>query len=264
MAFDERGNARGAMGVDAARFRNSDQVGIAIGNFSNEMTALYVSQGSGLQFTDEAVPSGLGPQTRLELTFGTLFCDLDLDGRLDLVAANGHLEDEIHRVQPSQHYEQSPHIFWNCGPGEATEFVPVPRDKCGADFLKPIVGRGAACADIDGDGDLDLLLTAVGQSPRLLRNDQTLGHHWLRVKLIGVKSIRSAIGAEIEVRLADRTLYGQVMPTRSYLSQTELTVSFGLGDANQVEEVAVKWLDGSRQLVPRPAVNQTLVVTEAK
>ena len=264
VAFDERGNARGAMGVDAARFRNTDQIGIAIGNFSNEMTALYVSQGSGLQFTDEAVPSGLGPQTRLELTFGTLFCDLDLDGRLDLVAANGHLEDEIHRVQPSQHYAQSPHIFWNCGPGEATEFVGVPRDKCGADFLKPIVGRGAACADIDGDGDLDLLLTAVGGSPRLLRNDQTLGHHWLRVKLIGVKSNRSAIGAEIEVRLADRTLYGQVMPTRSYLSQTELTVTFGLGDANQVEEVAVKWLDGSRQLARRPAANQTLVVTEAK
>jgi hypothetical protein len=262
VAFDERGNARGAMGIDAARFRNSDEVGIAIGNFANEMTALYVSRGATLQFTDEAVPSGLGPQTRLELTFGTLFCDLDLDGRLDLVAANGHLEDEINRVQPSQHYEQPPHIFWNCGTGEATEFVPVPKEKCGDDFLKPLVGRGMACADIDADGDLDLLIAATGQTPRLLRNDQQTGHHWLRVELTGAKSNRSAIGARVEVRLADRTLYGQIMPTRSYLSQTELPATFGLGAADRIEAVTVRWPSGLRQTVDAPPVDALLKLTE--
>lgn len=262
VAFDERGNARGAMGVDAAHFRNSADIGIAIGNFANEMTALYVSQGSALQFTDEAVPSGLGPQTRLELKFGTLFCDLDLDGRLDLLSANGHLEDEIHRVQPSQHYEQPPHIFWNCGADEPTEFVPIPAESCGEDFLKPMVGRGATCADIDGDGDLDLLLAAVGRSPRLLRNDQDTGHHWLRVELTGAKSNRPAIGAQIEVRLTDHVLYGQVMPTRSYLSQTELPVTFGLGSNERVMELRLVWPDGTRQTVSNPPVDAVLRITE--
>lgn len=262
VAFDERGNARGGMGIDAARFRNSAEMGIAIGNFANEMTALYVSQGSPFQFTDEAVSSGIGPQTRLELTFGTLFCDLDLDGRLDLLSANGHLEDEIHRVQPSQHYEQPPHIFWNCGPGEATEFMPIPAENCGAEFLKPMVGRGAACADLDGDGDLDLVLAAVGSAPRLLRNDQQTGHHWLRVDLAGTRSNRDAIGTQIEVRLLDRTLYGQVMPTRSYLSQTELPVTFGLGTAERIEEVRLVWPSGIRQTVSGPKVDSVLQITE--
>lgn len=264
VAFDERGNARGAMGIDTAHFRNSDQIGIAIGNFATEMTALYVSQGRTLQFTDEAVPSGLGPQTRMELTFGTLFCDLDLDGRLDLVAANGHLEDEINRVQPSQHYAQPPHVFWNCGTHEATEFVPVSKEKCGADFLKPLVGRGAACADLDGDGDLDLLLAAIGSPPRLLRNDQQTGHHWLRVELTGKKSNRPAIGAKIELRLADRTLYGQVMPTRSYLSQTELPVTFGLGSSDHIEEMTVIWPGGKRQSVKEPGVDSVLRITQTE
>jgi hypothetical protein len=262
VAFDERGQARGAMGADAAQFRNSDEIGIAIGNFANEMTALYVTKGGALQFTDEAVPSGLGPQTRLELTFGTLFCDLDLDGRLDLVAANGHLEDEIHRVQPSQHYEQPPHIFWNCGSGQSTEFVPIPRDKCGGDFLEPMVGRGATCADIDADGDLDLLLASTGRAPRLLRNDQQTENHWLRVNLTGAESNRSAIGAAIDVRLGDVHLHRQVMPTRSYLSQTELPAMFGLGAAGRIDEVTVRWPSGAVQSIQNPPVDAVLKVTE--
>ena len=216
VAFDMNGNARGAMGIDVANFRNNHSLGIAIGNFANEMTALYVGDQSQLQFMDEAISTGLGPNTRLELTFGVCFLDVDLDGRLDLLTANGHLEEEINRVQSSQHYEQPAQLFWNCGPEQTTEFEPLTADNCGPDLFRPMVGRGASFADIDADGDLDLLLTAIGSPPRLLRNDQQLGHHWLRVKLVGTRSNRDAIGAWIELELPDRVLRQQVMPTRSY------------------------------------------------
>ena len=262
IAFDADGNARGAMGIDCARFRNSPEIGIAIGNFSNEMTALYVAHGPNLQFVDEAIATGLGPQSRLELKFGTLFVDIDLDGRLDLVGANGHLESEINRVQEKQFYEQPPHLFWNAGPSQATEFVPVPKEKCGEDFLKRMVGRGAAYADIDGDGDLDLVFAASGQTPRLLRNDQQTGRHWLRLSLRGVQSNLSAIGAQIEVRAGGQTLFAQVMPTRSYLSQVELPVTFGLGEAAQADEVRIRWPSGTAQMLKDVAADQMLQVTE--
>jgi len=262
VAFDIDGNARGAMGIDVARFRNNDAMGIAIGNFANEMTALYVAYDNGLQFTDEAVATGLGPQSRLELKFGMLFVDCDLDGRLDLFSANGHLEDDINLVQPSQHYEQSPHLFWNCGARQQTEFVPVPRENCGEDFLRPLVGRGASSADIDSDGDLDLLVAATGQPPRLLRNDQALGHHWLRVKLIGNTVNRDAIGAWVDVQLAGKTLSRQVMPTRSYLSQVELPLTFGLGDAAKVDRLTVRWPDGASQVLEDVAADQRLEIQQ--
>ena len=176
-----------------------DALGIAIGNFANEMTALYVSYGDDMQFMDEAIPTGLGPSTRPSLTFGLFFFDYDLDGRLDLLTANGHLEEDINRVQPSQHYEQPPHLFWNCrAAGRHRVRAASPRRNAGPDLFKPMVGRGAAYADIDGDGDLDVLITATGQPPRLLRNDQQLGHHWLRFKLTGTKSNRDAIGAWVD------------------------------------------------------------------
>ncbi len=263
VAFDNSGNARGAMGIDAARFRNNDTVGLAIGNFANEMTSLYVSQGAPLQFADESLATGLGPPTRLSLTFGLFFFDYDLDGRLDLLTANGHLEEDINKVQVSQHYEQSPHLFWNCGSDQSSEFVSVPADKCGPDFTEPTVGRGAAYADIDGDGDLDVIITATRRSPRLLRNEGQLGHHWLRLKLVGTASNRDAIGARVEARLGDERLERQVMPTRSYLSQVELPVTFGLGAATSVDGLTIVWPDGSRQEVPCEGVDRLLVVEQA-
>lgn len=245
VAFDSAGAARGAMGVDVSRFRNSDEVGIAIGNFANEMAALYVERGGSMQFSDEAVSNGVGPMTRLDLSFGTLFVDVDLDSRPDLLGANGHLEEDIQLVQASQRYEQPPRLLWNSGPGQATEFVNVPASKCGADLLRPMVGRGLTAADIDGDGDLDVLVTASGGRPRLLRNDQRTGNHWLRVKLTGSRSNRDAIGAAVEVRLEDgRTLSQFVLPTRSYLSQVELPVTFGLGSETRVTELRVRWPSG--------------------
>ena len=267
VAFDPDGKARGAMGIDCACFRNSKTIGIAIGNFSNEPTALYVTQGDIVpsempMFIDEAVATGIGPPSRLNLKFGLFFFDYDLDRRLDVFTANGHLEEDIEKVQQSQHYEQPPHLFWNCGSEADSEFMLVPEANCGDDFSKPLVGRGATYADIDGDGDLDVLITAIGSRPRLLRNDQSLDHHWLRVKLHGTKANHDAIGAWIEADVAGETLVRAVMPTRSYLSQVELPVTIGLGDATNIERLTIRWPDGSRQQVPDVEVDRLIEVEQ--
>lgn len=259
VAFDSYGNTRGAMGIDTAVYRNDGKLGIGIGNFANEMTALYVQQNSPTNFSDEAITEGIGPDSRAPLKFGLFFFDYDLDGRLDLLTANGHLEEEIAKLQKSQKYQQPAQLFWNAGD---RGFVSVSAEKAGSDLFKPIVGRGSAFADIDGDGDLDVVLTQVGGSPLLLRNDQSLGNHWLRLKLVGKKANRDAIGAWIKVRIGNQTLARQVMPTRSYLSQSELPVTIGLGKAATPDEVEIKWPNGQVQKLTDVKVDQTTIVTQ--
>jgi hypothetical protein len=261
VAYDTNGLARGAMGIDISHFRNNGDLGIAIGNFANEMSALYVSRGDGLKFRDDAVTNGLGPATRLQLTFGVFFFDADLDGRLDYLQANGHLEEDIQKVQETQRYEQAPQLFWNCG-AQATEFLSLSADECHADFVRPMVGRGAAYADIDGDGDLDVLLTAVGGAPRLLRNDRSPGHRWLRVKLIGKAKNRDAIGATVAMDLGNSVQRRLVSPTRSYLSQCELPVTFGLGDSQSNPRLTIRWPSGRSSELRDVSVNRTLVIQE--
>ena len=262
VAFDSYGNTRGAMGIDTARFRSDDKLGIAIGNFANEMTALYVAQNTATNFSDEAITEGVGPASRLPLKFGVFFFDYDLDGRLDLLTADGHLEEEISKIQASQTYAQSAQLFWNAGDHSGGSFVPVTAEKAGPDLFKPIVGRGSAFADIDGDGDLDVILTQIGGPPLLLRNDQDLHHHWIRLKLVGTKSNRDAIGAWIKVDVNGQMLWRQVMPTRSYLSQSELPVTIGLGAAGKVDSVQIIWPAGGVQKVEAVGVDKTTVVTE--
>lgn len=262
IAFDSYGNTRGAMGIDTARFRNDAALGVVIGNFANEMTALYVSQQSRTNFADEAIPEGVGPASRLPLKFGVFFFDYDLDGWLDLLSVNGHLEEEISKVQKSQHYAQPAQLFWNGTGAGQNGFVVVPPQKAGDDLFRPIVGRGSAFADIDGDGDLDVVLTQVGSAPLLLRNDQQLKHQWVRVKLVGSKVNRDAIGAWVTVRAGGRTMARQVMPTRSYLSQSELPVTFGLGSGDRVDEVTVLWPGGESQKIDSVPLNSTLTVKQ--
>ncbi|MBI3414353.1 MAG: CRTAC1 family protein [Verrucomicrobia bacterium] len=264
VAFDSYGNTRGAMGIDAARYRNDATLGIAIGNFANEMTALYVSQRDATNFTDEAIPEGIGPASRLLLKFGIFFFDYDLDGWLDLLTANGHLEEEISKIQKSQSYLQPAQLFWNAGGGKRGGFVNVTAEQSGADLFKPIVGRGCAFADIDGDGDLDVVLTQTGGPPLLLRNDQKLGYHWLRLKLIGTKCNHDAIGAWVKVRAGGLTQSRQVMPTRSYLSQSELPVTFGLGKVDHVDEVEIIWPGGEKQTVTDIRVDRTVRVEQPR
>src|SRR5262245_445443 len=250
IAFDSYGKARGAMGIDSARFREDDALGVVVGNFATEMTALYVAQSGPLVFADEAITEGIGPAGLLLLKFGVFFFDYDLDGRLDVLTANGHLEEEIGKIQHNQSYRQPAQLFWNAGPqNSAGCFVPVPSEKCGTDLFTPLVGRGSAFADIDGDGDLDVVLTQTGGPPLLLRNDQNLGRHWIRLKLIGSRCNRDAIGAWIKLRAGGKTLWREVMPTRGYLSQSELPITIGLGDVSRVDEVEVTWPSGAKQTV---------------
>ncbi len=261
VAFDATGKARGAMGIDTGCFRNDDCLGVAVANFANEMTALYVSAGKELVFTDDAIPSGLGPPTRGDLAFGLLFLDADQDGRLDLFAANGHIENDINLVQKSQHYRQPPRLFWNAGMESGDEFLAVEVED-GAGLATPLVGRGAAYADIDSDGDLDLLVTQVGDAPALLRNETPQKHHYLRFRLVGTRCNRDAIGARVVVMQGDRTFERQVMPTRSYLSQVELPVTIGLGDDRSVDGVTVYWPDGTPQVITDFAIDETTIVTQ--
>jgi enediyne biosynthesis protein E4 len=223
------------------------------------MTALYVSQGSPLIFSDEAIPEGIGPASRLLLKFGVFFFDYDLDGRLDLLSSNGHLEEEISKIQQSQHYQQPAQLFWNSGMQNGATFMVVPAEKCGPDLFKPIVGRGSAFADIDGDGDLDAILTQTGGRPLLLRNDEHLQHHWIRLKLIGKRSNRDAIGAWINARVDGKTISRQVMPTRSYLSQSELPVTVGLGKSERVESLEIVWPGGQKQTASVKLDSVTLI-----
>jgi hypothetical protein len=264
LAFDRHGNATGAMGIDAAHYRNDDALGVVIGNFANEMSSLMVSNASKRgQFVDEAITEGIGAPTRLKLKFGTFFFDADLDGRLDILHANGHIEDDIAKVQESQTYRQGAQLFWNAGPTAPACFVEAAPSALG-DLPTPIVGRGATYADIDNDGDLDVLLTQVNGAAVLLRNDRVSENHWLRVKLVGNGRTvnRDAIGARIELVAEGVTQTRVVMPTRSYLSQVELPVTLGLGQATSVSALRVAWPDGSRSEHAAPEIDRFITIRQ--
>jgi hypothetical protein len=198
---------------------------------------------------DDALASGIGPASRLSLTFSTLFADLDLDGRSEIICTNGHLESEIAKVQPNQHYAQAPQLFWNAGAQAATEFVRLEADQVGESALQPIVGRGAAYGDLDADGDIDLVFVENGGAPRVLRNDQVRGHHWVRVILEGHKTNRDAIGAVIRASTTVGLQTRYVTTTHGYLSQCELPVTFGLGESAAPVDVEIIWPDGELQKV---------------
>ena len=265
IAFDRStGNARGAMGIDTAQFRDDGTLAIGIGNFANEASALYMARPGKQQFIDAAMYTGFGPPTRQGLTFGLFFFDVDLDGRLDVLGANGHLEEEISKTQKTQRYAQPPQLFWNAGRDAKSELVLVPESNTGPAFYEPIVGRGAAFGDFDEDGDQDIVISVSDGSPSIFRNDQSTGNHWLRIELEGTECNRDAIGAVIELSSGDRTLTRGLMPTRSYLSQCEAGVTFGLGTETTVDRLRVTWPGGGSEIFSVDGVDQVIQLRQGE
>jgi hypothetical protein len=260
VAFNEAGVARAGMGVDAADYDGSGRQGLIIGNFSNEMMALYSNEGTGL-FIDDAPTSTIGKASLLTLTFACFFFDVDLDGLVDVFAANGHVSDDINTVQPKVTYAQRPHLFRNLG---AKKFEEV-STRLGPAFQQAVVARGAAYGDIDNDGDLDLLITTSNGPARLLRNDGGNANRLLRVVTIGSAVNRNGIGARVRLTLGNgRTLWSMVKTGSSYLSQSELPLTFGLGSASSFEGIEVTWPGGRVEKLPGGAADRVLTVQEGK
>ena len=261
IAFDDAGRSRRATGIDAGVFRDDGSLQVLLGGVAHHPSRIYRRLSGRMLFTEDSVVTGVAPQTQTAFTFGAVFIDADLDGRLDILTVNGHVESEIDVLQPAQTYRQSPLLLWNSGRRNTREFVRLSDEQC-RDLMDPLVGRGAAFADFDADGDLDLVLTANGGRARLLRNEQTTGHHWLRVKLEGTRCHADAIGARVSIESGGRTLVRQVRPVRGYLSQSEATVTFGLGGEDDVARLRVDWPGGGATELTDVSVDTTIVITQ--
>ena len=263
VAFNEEGVARAGMGVDAADHDGSGRQGLVIGNFSNEMIALYANEGNGL-FVDQAPGSTIGKASLLTLTFACFFFDFDLDGLLDIFAANGHVADDISAVQPRIAYAQPAHLFRNTGGNKFEEVTP----RTGAALRQPVVARGAAYGDYDNDGDLDLLITANNGPARLLRNDGGNRNHSVRIRAIGTTSNRDAIGARIRVIPESGPpaggLWAMVKTGSSYCSQSELPVTIGLGSRATIKAIEVTWPNGRKETVTGVRAGEAVTIQEGK
>ena len=262
VAFSEDGVARAGMGVDAADYDRSGAPSLLITNFANQMISLYHNEGKGL-FVDEAPRSEIGRDTLLTLGFGCFFFDYDLDGWPDILIANGHIDSDIQRVQPNVKYAMPPHLFRNLGKGNFQEVT----KGVGAGFASPRVGRGAAYADIDNDGRLDVLLSTNGGPAYLFANSATGDaalQKSLRVKLVGTKSNRDGIGTLVKVTTGTETQSQMLRSGSSYLSASELVLTFGLARNEKADAVEIRWPSGQVDKSTNVSAGQTITVTEGK
>jgi hypothetical protein len=237
------GEVRGAMGVDWAPAYRAGKGALVIGNFAGEPDSfLRLEHPRRLHFQDVARAEGLANPSRSLLKFGTFFFDYDLDGRPDLLSCNGHLDPDIGRAQPGEPYKQPAQLYWNTGT-DRPGFEVVTAEAAGPDLFEPLVGRGCAFLDYDGDGDLDVVLTSNGGPARLLRNEGDTGRHWIRLRLEGdgEHSNRSAIGARVILESEGQVQQREVASARGYLSQSELVLTFGLGTCGHVDRITIHW-----------------------
>ncbi len=238
LAFSAEGKARAGMGVDVGDFDNSGTPGVAITNFDNEMIGLYRALGPG-QYADVAIETGVGRASQRTLGFGCAFFDADLDGRLDLAAVNGHIDESMWSAR-NIGYAQPPHLFLNQGNGTFQDIVAA----MGGAFAVPRVARGLAYGDFDRDGDSDILITTNNGPALLFRNDQQSGNRSIRFHLTGTVSNRDAIGATVRVHRNGIVQSRLVKGGSSYLSQSELPVTFGLGAEDAIDRVEIVWPNG--------------------
>jgi enediyne biosynthesis protein E4 len=262
LAFSVDGKARAGMGVDVGDFENSGRAGIAITNFDNEMIGLYRASRTGV-YDDIATASGVGIASRNSLGFGCTFVDLNLDGLLDLVVANGHIDETVRNIRGNVGYAQAPQLFLNLGGGKFRD-VASGVGSGGGGFDAAKVGRGLAYGDFDNDGDLDLLLTTNHGPAYLYRNDQTAGNRSVRIRLVGTKSNRDGVGAVVRVFDEGVTQTRVVRGGSSYLSQSELPVTFGVGRRERVERVTVDWPSGRTEEFKSVASGKRLQCVEGK
>jgi enediyne biosynthesis protein E4 len=239
IAFSADGKARAGMGVDAADFDNSGTAGVAITNFDNEMIGLYRALGNGT-YEDIATQAGVGLPSKTTLGFGCMFLDANLDGMLDLIAANGHIDDTVRNIRGNVGYAQPPQFFLNTGKRTFRDIS----SELGEAFRQPKVGRGLACGDFDRDGDLDVLMTTNDGPAYLYRNDQLAENRSIRFRLVGKQSNRDAIGATVRIYYEGTTQSRLVKSGSSYLSQSELSVTFGMGKRDEIERVVIQWPNG--------------------
>ena len=261
LLFDRNATQIAGMGVDVAVQPDGTRLALAIGNIARFSTPFFVTDRDRVEFLDVSPSAGIAQASRPVTTFGLVFVDYDLDGRLDLLQANGSVNTPGGSAAEGITYRQPNQLFRRTDDPRVW-FSLVPPTKTGSALTGANLGRGAIYADIDNDGDLDLLVSRNNGPPLLLRNDQHLGHHWLRLKLIDTGANRDAIGARIEVRLGNTRRYRWVRPTRGYLSQVELPVTVGLGSRNHVDAVRVVWPDGSRQIERNVPVDALTRITK--
>ncbi len=259
LALSTEGKARAGMGVDTGDFSNSGMTGVAITNFDNEMIGLYRAQGKG-GYEDVATPSGIGLPSKNSLGFGCAFLDVNLDGFLDLAVANGHIDETVRNIRGNVGYAQPPQLFLNNGKGAFQDVA----GECGAEFSQSKVGRGLAYGDFDRDGDLDLLITTNNGPAYLYRNDQSAGNRSIRFRLVGTKSNRDAIGAQVRIEHGGSSQLRMVKSGSSYLSQSELPVTFGLGKRDQADRVVILWPSGETEEHKNLAAGRSYECVEGK